>query len=523
MIYLNKPYSDMASSKFDIRIYSKFYKGEGFFDYSKSINNIGHLLEWVLDEIETLYLESENILYRKSVDKICETNDIKNPKNIKKVSFGKISDYSNSDAPNKSKEDIRKSIDINANIVLSSQNIFFIIYHSKSDVEKLIISIAKRLNDEMSDFFIELNGVKHPSQNKNLNNGDLVNIEYMGEDMEEDMEEHFFNKIIFGPTGTGKSTLCNDFKIKNNIKDENLLRTTFYEEYSYYDFFGQYKPIVLRNADRILTVSPSNISVNESFEDIKIREHIITYQFVPGIFFKAIVKAKYNLIKNSEKVLLIIEEINRGNCSAIFGDMFQLLDRDLEGNSVYKLTLSDDIKRHIMDKFVDAGKNEKGTIDGIPSREFNEMMKDLLIDDKLYIPSNLIIMGTMNTSDQSLFPIDSAFKRRWNMQYCHINYKEKSLLDIKVGKTNILWLDILEKINDRILEETKSEDKQIGQWFIKPNINNNISEDDFKNKLISYLYFDVFKHFPKVFDSAYSNLMKRPFLEIVKVFLDDKN
>lgn len=498
----------MASATWDVKIHSKYLDDE-ISEYNKPINNINFLFQFILDSLENLYIE--NLDFKKNIDLILNKNDSK--KNRKNEYFDKSDKYSKSIDEIQIKEDIKKIT--NGTIILSSEQLFFTVYHAKADVENIIKYIALKLNSEMDDFFIELNNNKYPNQ-KNTE-------QKIGETMESNNKiicpNHiFFNKIIFGPTGTGKSTLCDFYRHENHVEDNNLFRTTFYEEYSYYDFFGQYKPIVLRNGNTTLSVRTAELNEHTKKIDLqhkRISEHIITYQFVPGIFFNALIKAKYNQKNNKEKVFLIIEEINRGNCSSIFGDIFQLLDRNSNGESTYKLTLSNDVKRYLMDLLVDADQNESQTFQGIPSSKFFEVLSDMFFEDKISIPENLILVGTMNTSDQSLFPIDSAFKRRWDMEYCHINYNENLLKNTKIENLSIKWMDFLKIVNDRILYETKSEDKQIGQWFIKPNENNEISEKDCKNKLISYLYFDVFKHFTRVFNMSYSDLMNKNLNDIL--------
>src|SRR5690606_22057026 len=177
--------------------------------------------------------------------------------------------------------------------------------------------------------------------------------------------------------------------------------------------------------------------------------------------------------KLSEHYYLVIEEINRGNCAEIFGDIFQLLDRNPE----YNIEPSTELRAYLEE--YEKSNNVK-----------------LLFDGKLQMPNNLSILASMNTSDQSLYPMDSAFKRRWDWHYVPIDLKcTESNFTIKIDDTHqYSWLEFLAKVNDKIYSVTKSEDKQIGNWFINPSKSENIiSKELFINKVLFYLWNDVFK------------------------------
>lgn len=293
------------------------------------------------------------------------------------------------------------------------------------------------------------------------------------------MNNIFYNKIFFGPPGTGKS-----FQVKalteNKIIKSHIFRVTFYEDYSYYDFVGQYKPIIIKDFERF-------ISESRDLNGERKPMPIISYDFIPGILIKSYIQA---LQTPQETVYLIIEEINRGNCSAIFGDIFQLLDRD-ENGSKYPI--------------------EK-------SKELYDFLKNHKINDisaTLSLPHNLKIIATMNTSDQSLFPIDSAFKRRWQQEYCKIDYNCSNLKNVKIAGTNVLWLNFIKKVNEKIINLLSNEDKQIGHWFVQP-YNDQITEEDFKNKVIAYLFYDVFKYDRNIFkDNSFSRIITKPIKELV--------
>lgn len=285
-------------------------------------------------------------------------------------------------------------------------------------------------------------------------------------------------KIYYGCPGTGKS-----HKVKgltegadgektvyfdesgakvadvNAVEDKsklssNIFRTTFHPDYDYSSFVGSYKPVMQPVLDEN--------GKETGKEDL-------VYAFVPQVFTNAYVRAWKSLaddtLTDAEKqVYLIIEEINRGNCAQIFGDLFQLLDRK-NGFSEYPI---------------------------IPDAELRKYLaKEKLESNMLRLPANLHILATMNTSDQSLFPMDSAFKRRWAMEYIPINLAQPDAakFTFKVNGVDYSWVEFLSKVNPLIRKATDSEDKQMGEFFIK----DSVSEEDFKNKVIFYIWNDVCK------------------------------
>ena len=284
-------------------------------------------------------------------------------------------------------------------------------------------------------------------------------------------EKPAFQIIYYGAPGTGKSHRIKKQLEEMNVPKENIFRTTFHPDSDYSSFVGAYKPTMkkqYRYDGKVKAKYYEDDDLAGAKRDDVIIDKVIQYDFVPQTFIKAYTQAYNN---PNENVYLIIEEINRGNCAQIFGDLFQLLDRDDNGVSEYPIKADSDLKMYLEGEL---GKNHDGIKDG-----------------ELCLPSNLYIWATMNTSDQSLFPIDSAFKRRWDWEYEPIKY-ENSKWEIEIDGNMYSWTSFQEKVNNRIFEATNSEDKMLGDFFVKPN-NNVISEKQFINKVLFYLWNDVCK------------------------------
>lgn len=270
------------------------------------------------------------------------------------------------------------------------------------------------------------------------------------------------NRIVFGAPGTGKS-----FSIKQDceeaLKDSSgsYERVTFHPDYTYSQFVGTYKPV----SDGLA----------------------IKYEFVPGPFMRVYVEAlKSARSVNPQPHILIIEEINRAKVAAVFGDIFQLLDRDDDGVSDYEIQTSEDIRKYLA----------------------SELCCDIDSCKKIKIPNNMFIWATMNSADQGVFPMDTAFKRRWNFEYIGINDNQSKIKGrITLGKVStqeIEWNLLRRAINEKLAKEYKvNEDKLIGPFFISKKVLNTISEEDdtiadtkrfievFKSKVIMYLYEDA--------------------------------
>lgn len=278
-------------------------------------------------------------------------------------------------------------------------------------------------------------------------------------------------QIFYGAPGTGKSHCIKDNDAVKEADKKNLVfRTTFHPDSDYSTFVGAYKPTSIE-------VPVMTIIGKEQMPVVNAQpEKKIIYSFVPQAFLQSYVAAWNN---PDDKVFLVIEEINRGNCAQIFGDLFQLLDRDENGWSEYPIMADKDLAKYLN------GNDE--------SNQPVLTNKDGIKDGKLCLPKNLHIWATMNTSDQSLFPIDSAFKRRWDWVYMPIEDAGKNWT-IEVNGHDYDWYRFLTAINKEVFDLTHSEDKQLGYFFAKAK-DGKIDAATLVNKVYFYLWTDVFKDY----------------------------
>ena len=272
------------------------------------------------------------------------------------------------------------------------------------------------------------------------------------------------NRILFGAPGTGKSFTLNHEKDDLLTDGGEYERVTFHPDYSYANFVGTYKPVPCKDSDG---------------------KDAITYSYVPGPFMRTYVKALQNSRTDDIKpFLLIIEEINRANVAAVFGDVFQLLDRGDDGVSEYPIQTSEDIKKYLAEE-----------LGGSPNNYA-----------EIRIPDNMFIWATMNSADQGVFPMDTAFKRRWDFTYLGIDDNEAGIVGKKVilgqgeQRRIVEWNALRKAINGELLTYKVNEDKLMGPYFIsKKNLPEGKMIDDamftriFKNKVIMYLFDDAAK------------------------------
>lgn len=322
-------------------------------------------------------------------------------------------------------------------------------------------------------------------------------------------------KIIFGPPGTGKSYSVDLLAEEHRIKDENKIKIVFHPEYAYSDFIGKLMPLSDENG------KPS-------------------YKYYPGHFLQALGKAYENILKNPEDpehVFLVIDEINRGNAAAIFGSVFQLLDRGESGWSEYHIMMSDieienliklsgyefrenkkstniyfdayhsnDPKEPFESK-IEPDKNSKNQVIQNHIKKISEKnqnyspLSKLIVSKNIKLPPNLSIIATMNTSDESIYYMDSAFKRRWEWEPLTVNDKNtrKTIEDAYIELTQVKWVDFVDHLNRFILSNSEAirriEDKQVGYYFIKPvleGMKKFIKKAEVRNKLLFFLWDNVF-------------------------------
>lgn len=352
-------------------------------------------------------------------------------------------------------------------------------------LEKSPVYVDIKDEKEWLDYYI---GEKNEEDVSNKTMGERIKF-YTG--FTSDFER---NRILFGAPGTGKSyTLNKEKNILLGVDNEiNYERVTFHPDYSYANFVGTYKPVPYKD---------------ESGKDS------ITYKYVPGPFMRIYVKAILNgRTENVKPYILIIEEINRANVAAVFGDVFQLLDRDDYGVSEYPIQASEDMKKYLAE-----------VLGGDP-------------DDfcQLRIPDNMFIWATMNSADQGVFPMDTAFKRRWDFTYLGIDDSENELIGkyVLLGNQNrqkVEWNKLRKAINVFLAKQKINEDKQLGPYFISRSIvvpkETNVIDRErfiktFKNKVIMYLFEDAARQKrSSLFEGCFENSIR--YSEICREF-DEK-
>ena len=339
---------------------------------------------------------------------------------------------------------------INLEELLKEKNLENSISNLKNGIK--IGSILRERNKTAD--FISVNDIEGK---KNVNKNLVRNVGY--------------NKIYYGIPGCGKSYYVENTVLDGVDKENDVFRTTFYLDYSNSDFIGQIYP-----------------SVNDKGD--------VTYIHVPGPFTEALERA---LLNKNRMIYLVIEEINRGNAAAIFGDTFQLLDRLKEDSNERKAGDSEyPIKNTFIEDYFDKRNKE------LKSNNKEELQ---FKKSQIYIPHNLTLLATMNTSDQNVFPLDTAFKRRWDREKVVTNWDDVGeIKNMYIPYTDITWKEFATTVNDAILSADSdsdiaiSEDKQMGAYFVQKNMLTEMPNTEDKDALITftsnvidYLYNDVTK------------------------------
>ena len=358
-----------------------------------------------------------------------------------------------------------------------------------------------------------------------------------------------YQLIAYGAPGTGKS-----WSVKQETHGRSCIRTTFHPDSDYSTFIGAYKPSMEEDDyDTIVTTGEKAASGTIVKKDGLVRQKRIVYKFVAQAFLEAYVEAwrkcaaflsaQDDAARGQAVQFLVIEEINRGNCAQIFGDIFQLLDREDDGYSSYTIKADNDLRQYLAGSFGGAAPLD---LSGVNLADHDVTPDEIRNGVKMLLPPNLFIRATMNTSDQSLFPIDSAFKRRWDWKYMPITDENKGwtirvetpaaggvaagasgddaagTITLAGGENAVApandggegtaatgtagasgatateydWWKFLDTINGLISGATKSEDKQLGYFFARPDKGGTaISAAKFVNKVLFYLYNDVFKDY----------------------------
>ena len=327
---------------------------------------------------------------------------------------------------------------------------------------------------------------------------DLIKLEKLFECQKENKEKSnknpIYQRIVYGAPGTGKSYSLNQeakeiFNREVVLENENnfskiistIERITFYDGYTYGQFVGMYKPVTLDNGD-------------------------ISYEYIPGPFMSQLVLAYKN---PKDKFCLLIEEINRAKADKVFGNIFQLLDRNNRGESEYPISLSKEQRKYLEDNLREEPEEGKKVLEKIKN-------------EGLYLPNNLYIWATMNSADDNVQPLDTAFKRRWKFNYISLNANEdkfgngETFIIGTYKDNNISWNKFRHNLNNT-LKINITEDRLIAPFFISPNDFMEIDTDSnikiidkniFTEKVLMYIFDDLLRHYPKLKEKIFNDNIK---------------
>ena len=271
------------------------------------------------------------------------------------------------------------------------------------------------------------------------------------------------NRILYGAPGTGKSHRL-DGEVAAYFGDESLHeRVTFHPDYTYGQFVGAYRPVP------IYRESSGSLVAADKVTDAGKHEPLIDYTFVPGPFLRLLVRAMKN---PDHRFVLVVEELNRANAPAVFGEVFQLLDRDSQGLGKFPVMMPTEARDYLRSN-------------GLPV--------------SVRLPANLYLWATMNSADQGVMPLDAAFKRRWTFEYVPLNESEAVtagwMIHLSFLGGSVPWNAFRAAINDHLRKRDIPEDRLLGPFFMRQEELE--SGQAFRNKLLLYLRDDVVRHNPE--------------------------
>lgn len=485
--YAKKAYNYAKLKKIRFFLFSIYSKGGNYFDFLKNIN----LAEYIIS-IET------------NLDECGVRPDITNLYEV-------LNNIGNKDFIRISEKEHKSGVEQASFIRIYNNGIV-----STSELEKYLMYFDNR------------------PYMKSLKSGDNI-VFYPSKIFEKSVSEdsnYPRNLLVFGAPGTGKSFLINKniqkYKEENGDESIDFERVTFFEDYSYSQFVGGYKPIPVENMEEKISI----FNGENTLEGKIVGEHV-SYKFVPGPFAEILSKAIISKLKNESKIwILVIEELNRANAASVFGDMFQLLDRE-DGVSQYEINVSEPFAKFLYDRVINNCDKSIDDISEISVESFR----------KIRLPENMYIWATMNSADQGVFQIDTAFKRRWSFLYKDIDdissedsnrafiyLPEYNSNNNTISIEKYDWNSFRKEINRSIIEAGFEEDRCIGYWFFNKEEMRDIKifteysvkayngDQDAKtklqqlsnpliDKLLSYLKQDVFRVMPTgIFNTEFKSL-----------------
>lgn len=380
------------------------------------------------------------------------------------------------------------------------KNRYYIRAKSKDkDSEEVFNKIIRMIAlPKITDLIITKQGKSSFSFKFELNHKYILgNVSDFDEEEFSDFIEESHQRIFFGAPGTGKSYELNE-QANKYFSRENYDRVTFHPNYMYGNFIGSFKPFSRKDGD----------------------DQKISYEYIPGVLLRLLIKAYEN---PEDNYLLIIEEINRANVAAVFGDFFQLLDRDENGNSEYEISTSEELREYLSINLDDS--------------KLSEYTKHRIQEDlgQLYLPKNMYIWATMNSADQGVMPMDTAFRRRWDFEYLGINEAVNDSFTeykMKISSNEITtWDNFRREVNRILSSKNIPEDKLLGPYFIpKKSLEKDINTltDIIKNKVLMYIFEDAGKAYKnQIFDfkngelSTFSTVLNKFEHNVKQVFKDE--